>query len=345
MLLVIIPAYKPDDTLIKLIGDLEPYDLEKIVVDDGSGEEHEHIFNAVEDRCIVLRHEENRGKGAAIKTALGYIKDKTDGVEAIGVMDSDGQHLPEDMIKLLAAASLNKEALVLGVRAVGKDMPTRSRLGNKITRNVFRMVSGVAVSDTQTGLRAFSPELVERLLSIEGERYEYEMNVLIKLAKEGVPIKEIPISTIYHDKKNSVSHFRSFRDSARIYKDIIKFSLSSLSSFVLDYILFTAIMLIVPHTAGWVLGANVSARVISAMYNYSMNCRFVFREKRRLGTALQYFALAGFILIMNNLILEFFTQILDMSVYPAKLLTECMLFVMSWLIQNFIIFRKGRTVV
>ena len=104
-------------------------------------------------------------------------------------------------------------------------------------------------------------------------------------------------------------------------------------------------MLIVPHTAGWVLGANVSARVISAMYNYSMNCRFVFREKRRLGTALQYFALAGFILIMNNLILEFFTQILDMSVYPAKLLTECMLFVMSWLIQNFIIFRKGRTVV
>ena len=139
--------------------------------------------------------------------------------------------------------------------------------------------------------------------------------------------------------------FRSFRDSARIYKDIIKFSLSSLSSFVLDYILFTAIMLIVPHTAGWVLGANVSARVISAMYNYSMNCRFVFREKRRLGTALQYFALAGFILIMNNLILEFFTQILDMSVYPAKLLTECMLFVMSWLIQNFIIFRKGRTVV
>ena len=331
MLLVIIPAYKPDDTLIKLIGDLEPYDLEKIVVDDGSGEEHEHIFNAVEDRCIVLRHEENRGKGAAIKTALGYIKDKTDGVEAIGVMDSDGQHLPEDMMKLLAAASLNKEALVLGVRAVGKDMPTRSRLGNKITRNVFRMVSGVAVSDTQTGLRAFSPELVERLLSIEGERYEYEMNVLIKLAKEGVPIKEIPISTIYHDKKNSVSHFRSFRDSARIYKDIIKFSLSSLSSFVLDYILFTAIMLIVPH--------------ISAMYNYSMNCRFVFREKRRLGTALQYFALAGFILIMNNLILEFFTQILDMSVYPAKLLTECMLFVMSWLIQNFIIFRKGRTVV
>ena len=83
MLLVIIPAYKPDDTLIKLIGDLEPYDLEKIVVDDGSGEEHEHIFNAVEDRCIVLRHEENRGKGAAIKTALGYIKDKTDGAELL----------------------------------------------------------------------------------------------------------------------------------------------------------------------------------------------------------------------------------------------------------------------
>ena len=148
-------------------------------------------------------------------------------------MNSDGQHLPEDMMKLLAAASLNKEALVLGVRAVGKDMPTRSRLGNKITRNVFRMVSGVAVSTPRQDSEPFSPELVERLLSIEGERYEYESECSHKTGKEGVPIKEIPISTIYHDKRNSVSHFRSFRDSARIYKDIIKFSLSSLSSFVL----------------------------------------------------------------------------------------------------------------
>ena len=344
MLLVIIPAYQPEKTLLKLMDELAPYDLEKIVVDDGSGERYEEIFAALAGRCTLLRHETNRGKGAAIKTALAYVRERAQDYDAVAIMDSDGQHLPEDAMKLLTAASLNKGALILGVRSVGKEMPTRSRLGNKITRNVFRLVSGTVVSDTQTGLRAFSPELIDRLLAVEGERYEYEMNVLISLAKEKTPLREIPISTIYLDRKNSVSHFRSFRDSLRIYKDVLKFSLSSLSSFVLDYLLFTGMMLLLPHTAGWVLTANVAARVISAAYNYGMNCRFVFREKRRLRTALQYFALAFFILVMNNLLLELFTQILDVSVYPAKLLTELILFTLSWLIQNFIIFRKNRSV-
>lgn len=117
--------------------------------------------------------------GAAIKTALAYIKKEVWGNELIGIMDCDGQHLPEDMMKLFQSAWKHTEALVLGVRAVGREMPFRSRFGNQVTRAVYRIVSGVKVSDTQTGLRAFGVKLIDKLLLVKGERYEYEMNNLI----------------------------------------------------------------------------------------------------------------------------------------------------------------------
>lgn len=341
MSVVIIPAYKPDHTLTEITDKLWTYGCQIIVVDDGSGSEYQKIFRQIQDICIILRHPENRGKGAAVKTALSYIINETWNEELIGIMDCDGQHLPEDMMKVLAFAQLHRESLVLGVRTVGKEMPLRSRLGNRITRTVFTLVSGLRVSDTQTGLRAFSTELAARLLSVEGKRYEYEMNVLMTCARENIPVEEVPIHTIYRDKSNSGSHFRGFRDSVRIYRNIFKFTLSSLSSFVLDYLLFSLLMFFLPHTAACALSANITARVVSAFYNYRMNCRFVFHTDQRPRTAAHYFALAGFILTMNSLILKMLMQIFHMQVYPAKLLTECLLFIFSWLIQNYVIFRKS----
>lgn len=99
-------------------------------------------------------------------------------------------------------------------------------------------------------------------------------------------------------------------------------------------------MLFLPHTAMAILSANIAARIVSAFYNYSMNCRFIFHTDQRIKKAVGYFALAGFILVMNNLILELLVQILRVPVHPAKLLTECLLFVMSWLVQKHLIFRK-----
>lgn len=230
MSVVIIPAYKPDETLVTITDRLWAYGCQMVVVDDGSGEEYQKIFDKVRDICIVLHHLENRGKGAAIKTALTYIKNELWDSGLVGIMDCDGQHLPEDMMKLLEFAGAHRKALVLGVRTVGAEMPLKSRLGNKITRMIFRLVSGVKVSDTQTGLRAFDAEMIQKFLSVEGERYEYEMNVLMTCAKKKIPIEEVPIRTIYQDENNSNSHFRSFVDSVRIYKDILKFTFSSFSN-------------------------------------------------------------------------------------------------------------------
>lgn len=342
MSVVIIPAYKPDKTLITITDQLWGYGCRIVVVDDGSGDKYKPIFQKISDICIILRHSENCGKGAAIKTALNYVKEEFWDGDVIGVMDCDGQHLPEDMMKLFAFAGTHRKTLVLGVREVGKDMPLKSRLGNQITRTTFQLLSGVKVTDTQTGLRAFSSELLDNLISVEGERYEYEMNVLMTLAKAGISIKEVPIHTIYRDENNSGSHFRAVQDSIRIYKDILKFLLSSFSAFILDYVLFLMLMMLFPHTAVSVLAVNIAARLVSGFYNYCINCRFVFHTRKKVSTAFEYFELAVLVLFMNNVILEVFVQFLGFSVYPAKLLTECVLFLLSWMVQKQMIFRKER---
>lgn len=261
------------------------------------------------------------------------------GYDTIGIMDADGQHRPEDMMRLLDFSKEHRQALCLGVRKVGKDMPMRSRLGNGITRKVFRLVSGTAVSDTQTGLRAFDIRLLPDLLAVSGERYEYEMKVLLTCARKHIDIEEMEIETIYHDRENSCSHFNSVRDSFRIYKDIFKFTLSSMSSFLLDYRLFSLFMLFLPHTTAMVMAGNVTARVVSALHNYNINCRHVFHTRRKASTAFQYILLAGVILLLNNIILDFLVQSAGLSVYPAKLITECVLFIISWTVQKQLIFR------
>ena len=341
---VIIPAFEPKENLITIIDRIWELGNQIIVVDDGSSEDKRELFHILSEKAIIIHHEKNMGKGAAIKTAMDYIINNLWDCDIVGVMDADGQHLPEDMEKLLVRARCSKKALILGVRNIGKEMPLKSRIGNGITRTVFRMLSGVAVSDTQTGLRAFPKHMIEKFLKIEGTRYEYETNVLFSCAKEKIPIIEVPINTIYHDNNNSCSHFHAIRDSIRIYKDVLKFSISSLSSFVVDYIFFCLLTVMLPTNSAGILIANVAARMISGMYNYYMNCRYVFHSKKTMHTGMQYLMLAGLILCMNNLILEVYTKLFTVPVYTAKVLTEISLFIISFIIQKRMIFQKAQKI-
>lgn len=336
---IIIPAYDPEENLKKIVDRVWNLGNQVIVVDDGSSSQKLGLFHALSEKAIVIHHEKNMGKGAAIKTALRYIKENLWDCNVIGVMDADGQHLPEDMEKLVMKANLTEDAIVLGVRRIDRNMPLKSRMGNSITRKVFHVLSGVEVSDTQTGLRAFSRKLLEKFLAVEGARYEYETNVLLYCAKQKIPIVEMPIRTIYQDEKNSSSHFRVIQDSFRIYRDMLKFIFSSFSSFVVDYILFCMLIMLFPAGAVGVLLANVLARVISGAYNYWMNCRFVFDQGTKSQTAMQYLALAVGILCMNSVILQLFHGVCRIPAYEAKILTELLLFVISFLVQKKVIFR------
>ena len=298
--IVIIPSYEPEEKLITLTQQLIAKDLEVVVVDDGSGEKYLPIFNQLTG-ATVLTHPENKGKGEGLKTAYRYIKETyADEEVAIVTADSDGQHSPEDIMRIATRASLEKDSLVLGVRNFdGTQVPLRSRVGNKITLKIFELTSGTKISDTQTGLRGFSSAHLEKMLEISGSRFEYEMNVLMVWAKEKRPFCELEIQTIY-ENKNEGSHFNPLRDSFRIYKEIFQFALSSILSFFLDYTLYAfQIFIGVP-----LVTANVVARVISAGFNFFVNKKFVFASDKPVLKELGgYILLASFSLTLNTLIL------------------------------------------
>lgn len=252
------------------------------------------------------------------------------------MLDCDGQHRVCDAKMLCEESERAGEGLFLGSRPQSGASPLRSRFGNAVTRNVFHVVSGIKIYDTQTGMRAFDAQLLPMMMKIPGERYEYEMNMLLQLAEWKIPIREMTIATIYMEN-NAGSHFHTLRDSWLIYKEIVKFSLSSLLAFVIDYLLFSLITFAAKGAAP--LLSNVCARIVSASVNYNVNRRLVFDDHGPVQkSALEYFSLAAGILVCNSAILWALTTYAGMNPYLAKIVTEVCLMTVSYLVQKKIIF-------
>ena len=330
-LIVLIPSYEPDENLTKLIKNLNKNKITSIVVDDGSGKDYKEIFDNLDTK--VISYEKNQGKGHALKEGYKYIKDNYKEYVVV-TMDSDGQHRIEDALNLYNYILKNDDTLVLGKRPRGEKTPLRSKIGNGITRFVFHIVSGQDVYDTQTGLRAFSNKLMDYMLKIKGERFEYEMNVLLYAKNNKIPIKELEIETIYIDN-NSKSHFNAIKDSFKVYKEIIKFSLSGIISFIIDYILFIVFKVVLNN----ITIANVIARAISSTINYIINKNIVFKSNKNIAKSLlEYYGLVIFILLINTLLLNLLSIIINPIL--AKLIIEIVLFIISWLVQKTLIFKR-----
>ena len=335
-MLALIPAYEPDSILLKLLAELKESDIEIVLVDDGSGPEYTALFKKASDYATVLTCPINQGKGAALKTGLSYIQQCYEKSCIIVTVDADGQHTAPNAIMLCHKAKKRPDALILGSRKLDTDVPLRSQFGNTITRYVYRAATGLSVHDTQTGLRAFSANLIPQLIVIPGTRYEYEMNVLLEFSRKNIPILEEEIDTIYHNN-NAASHFDTLRDSCRIYKEILKFSASSLVGFVIDYVLYSLLLLFSVD----MVAANITARIISATVNYTVNRTYVFHSSEHIKkSALQYVLLALTILAGNTFVLYFMVTCCHLNRMLAKVLTEILLFSVSWLIQKYFIFRK-----
>lgn len=218
--IILIPSYEPDEKLLKLLKEInQKYPV--IIIDDGSGKKYEKIFTKAKKYAHVISYEKNMGKGYALKTGLNYIEDIYKNYIVV-TMDSDGQHTIDDAIKLCDYVKDNPDTFVLGKRIFTKDMPIRSKIGNYITRKVFKHITKSSIYDTQTGLRAFSYKLIDYMLKVPGYRYEYEMNILLGLKDNNIKYIELPIKTIYLNHNKS-SHFNTLKDSYLIYKNIFKY--------------------------------------------------------------------------------------------------------------------------
>lgn len=335
-MIILIPAYEPDEKLVGLVHALhEAMEYPIVIVNDGSAADKAPLFESLTPYAKVLTHSVNRGKGAAIKTALTYIYDNYPADEGVVTVDADGQHLPDDILRVARAWESAPESLVLGSRRFTGNVPFKSRAGNAITRFVFAVSTGVKIFDTQTGLRAFGVFRIPMMLDMKGDRYEYEINVLLYATRHRIPITEVPIETVYIEDNKS-SHFHPVRDAWRIYKMILMFVASSLIAMVIDYVLVLAISAATTGMAGSLLISVVSARVISSLANYFINCKLVFENHSR-SSIWRYYILAAGILVANYLLMEAVTGVLPIAV--GKLLVELVLYPLSFYLQRKFVFR------
>lgn len=307
-------------------------------------------FSSLKETAVLLPHPDGRGKGRAIKTALSYIKDHFPPEETVVL--ADGAFSYEDIRTVSADLEKAPGALVLGRRQERKDVSPFVRLGRALTRKVFSFAGGVKIQDIQTGLRAFSASLIPRLLTLGGDKDDYEVHMLLDCAQQRLPIREVPVDTVYYKKQRSGSKFRAFWDTLCIYGSILKFAFSSLLSFLVDFALFRLFMWIFAAAGVTsVLGisslkiGNIAARAISSTFNFTLNRKLVFKDRNNLlVSALKYYALVLVILFFNTYLLSFFATVCHIPVGISKLMTEAILFFVSMIFQRLFVFRRKKAV-
>ncbi len=277
---VVIPALEPGKELLDYVDEiLSRRFAEVVVINDGSSPHAEDIFDELVAKlgCTVLAHPQNMGKGAALKTAVAHIRDHMRHIGGIVTADADGQHSLLDVQRMAQKLIDRPEALILGVREFGNGTPRRSLMGNRISSATLKLLYGIELCDTQTGLRAISRAHFDWMLSLKGQRYEYELNMIIDSKISGVELMTIPIQTLYFND-NAGSHFRTIKDGGRVYfqmlRGLICYIRNSLFSVGVDVGMFTILFYLTESFLAATLAttiAAVTARVASSLVDFRLN--------------------------------------------------------------------------
>ena len=356
-LAVVLPSLNPDVKFSGVVSGLCEGGFEHIViVDDGSSEDHQHFFSEAEQypQCTVLHHEVNRGKGRALKTAFSYVLDHLPDLQGVITIDGDGQHLLGDIIRCGDRMLENGDKVVLGCRDFDlPQVPPRSVAGNKFTAKAFRIFFGIRLSDTQTGLRAIPAEYLRQFCEIDGERFEYETNMLLQMKRSGIDFLEQPIETIY-DPEDYSSHYNAVRDSWKLGKVMLKFLLtgsgvkyvlSSILSLAADYVMYYILLLLLGLDREAL--SHLLSTFLSSIVNFNLNKFWVFKKYGDYGRELlAYYGLCIPRTLLSTLCASFTINHLS-TVTPVlavlvRVIVDGVLFIISYYIQRNWIFQKNK---
>jgi putative flippase GtrA len=337
---IVIPAYQPSRGLPHLVRELAESDAFTaiLVVNDGSSPECSPIFDELRriPQADVLDHVVNLGKGAALKTGLNFAACKFP--ESIGIVtaDADGQHTVPDIIATAAGLAANPRALVLGVRQFDGEVPLRSKFGNVLTRSIMRAVTGQNLDDTQTGLRGIPMNFVPELLRTKATGYDFELDMLVQCKYSSRRIAQVPISTVYLDQNRS-SHFNPLLDSMRIYFVFVRFAAVSLVTAGIDNLTFILAL----GFSSNLLVCMAAGRLAACTFNYLANKRGVFHSTTQNAVALPKYWLS--VVVAGALSFSFVQGLVTYTGLPvitAKVLTESVMFVLSFIIQRDFVFSQ-----
>jgi len=197
------------------VREIKKHDVEVLVVDDGSQDNTFHIARRL--GALVLRNEENKGKGASLIRGFEYALEHD--FDAVITMDGDGQHLPQEIPYFLRLARYSDKAVFIGDRLFKKkNMPFARLVTNRIMSWIISEISGQRISDSQCGLRLIKKEVL-RKIKLVTSKYETESELLIKASRAGFAIESVPITCVYVNEK---SHINPLKDTARFARFLMR---------------------------------------------------------------------------------------------------------------------------
>ena len=339
---ILIPALNPDKRLVSLINDLINNNFYNIIViNDGSDIKHEKYFKEIEKDVILLTHSNNLGKGRALKTGFNYYLNNIKNNIGIITVDADGQHQIKDIEQLYNCIKNNSNSLILGCRNFKQNnIPFRSRFGNIITKQIFKFLTGINIKDTQTGLRAIPNNYLSKLLTIDGEKFDFETNMLIYAKQENISILEQEINTIYIEKNKS-SHFNPLIDSLKIYFIFLKYIFSSIIAFFIDIILYKLFfnIFISKFTIYAISISTILARIISSFANYKINKNIVFKNSSNLSI-IKYYILCLIQMCLSALLVSLIYNKINNCEVLIKIIIDTLIFFFNYKIQQEWVFKK-----
>jgi glycosyltransferase involved in cell wall biosynthesis len=334
----LIPSYQPTVLFCELLEEIRQSDPAQIVVvDDGSGPACRELFERASrvPGTTVLTNAVNLGKGAALKHGMNHILVNHPDCVGVVTADADGQHAVTDILKVANALQAGPAEVTFGCRDFKRDVPFRSKIGNVVSRYVYRFVVGLNLSDTQTGLRGIPRRLMELSLGIRSNRYEFETEQIIAAKTAGFKFTEVPIQTVYIDD-NSGSHFNPILDSFRIYFVLLRYALSSVATALSDFIVFYIL------TANGIalLSANMSARGVALWLQFVLLKKYVFKSKAGLPIFAAYVAYVFFSGYLSAAMQAQFAGHFIDSALLAKVVVESVIWIFNFMFLRDIIFRK-----
>jgi len=221
-LAILIPVYNEEKNISQVIKKCASYRLDIIVVDDGSTDRTAKVVKKLKQSnkypLIFLQHPKNKGKGAALKTGLQYVMEK--GYQGVITIDGDAQHDPQEIKKFLKMIAREKPDLIIGSRFQNhQGMPFIRLATNYITSWIISGLAGKKVEDVQSGFRYISHKVIKNI-ELRTRNFDTEPELILKACWLNYQVKNIPISTIYHE--DSVSEVNKFTDTLKFFRLVIK---------------------------------------------------------------------------------------------------------------------------
>ncbi len=210
---ILVPTFNNAKTLAALIRDLQVFNTEMFIVNDGSTDDTEKILSFFPN-IHVISYFPNRGKGFALRK--GFRAAMAKGFDYVISIDSDGQHFAKDIPSFLHVLEINPGSLIIGARNMDQSsVPAKSSFGHRFSNFWFQVETGIKLPDTQSGFRLYPVARLQTIAFIT-RRFEFEIEVIVRAAWKDIPVISVPVSVYYAAPGERVSHFRPFTDFTRI---------------------------------------------------------------------------------------------------------------------------------